>query len=151
MIRILEFRERIVMRRGLDSGVINANLFQRRKIVIHDHPLRAHHRHLSYFSGIQPTALDERGSVLPKGQTDVCHIFDSWSDMSLAPTVNADRQILQDMQYDRKVVRRQVPGHVDVLLEKAQVKTTRTDVANLANVPRIDNFLYFPHGSRLRK
>src|ERR1700677_1293301 len=95
MIGIMEFRERVVMRRTLYPGVKYPDLFLLRDIVIHNHSLAADNRHLPDFARIQPTAVDDGRAIFGKSQTHRGHVFDSRRDMRAAAAVHADGKLLQ--------------------------------------------------------
>ena len=52
----------------------------------------------------------------------------------------------EQVEDDGDVVRRQVPRHVDVLLEEAQVEAPGADVLDLADVAGLDDLLDAAHG-----
>ena len=48
-------------------------------------------------------------------------------------------------------MRRQVPSHINILLEKPQVQSAGADVANLSNITAFNNFLDLSHCRRVEK
>ena len=71
--------------------------------------------------------------------------------MGLAPAVHAHRHFLQNVQDDGNIVRRQVPGDIDVLLKKPQVQAARTDVSNVTDVTAIHDFFDLPDRRRIKE
>ena len=61
------------------------------------------------------------------------------------------RKLLHDVQDDRNVMRREIPGDVDIFLEEAEVEASRGDIAQIAEIAVIDDFLDFPHGGRVKE
>ena len=46
---------------------------------------------------------------------------------------------------------REIPGHIDVFLKQAKVKAPRVDIADVANVPRLDDIDDFAHDRGIKK
>ena len=82
MIRVGEFGEGVVVRRDLNARVVNLQLLQGLRVVIHNHPLRADHCHLPHFLRVQPTVMDERATILREGQIHHRHILDATRHMA---------------------------------------------------------------------
>src|SRR6266851_3001374 len=89
--------------------------------------------------------------MLPESQMDIRHIFNSWSDMSFTPAIHTHGHFLQNVQDDGNIVRRQVPGDIDVLLKKSQVQAARTDVSNVTDVTAIHDFFDLPDRRRIKE
>ena len=60
------------------------------------------------------------------------HVFDPRGDMGAAAAVDAVGMFLHDIEDDGDVVRGQVPGDIDVLLEQARVQPPGADVTDFA-------------------
>ena len=149
MVRVLELGESIVVRRHFNPRIEYLDLLQRRNVIVNNHPPGTHNRHLADFSRVQPAALDQRGSVLAESQMNVRHIFDPRCNMGLAPAIHTHGYFLENVQDDGNIVRRQVPGDIDVLLKKPQVQAARTDVPNVTNVTAIHDLLDLHHRRRI--
>ena len=134
MVGVMKFRKRVVMRRTLHAGVENPDFFQLRHVVINDHPLAADDGHFAHFSRIQPTAVDDGRTLPGKTQPHGGHVFDSRRDVRAALAVDRDRLFVHDVQDDGNVVRRQIPGDIDVFLEKPKIQPPGADVTDFADV-----------------
>ena len=69
------------------------------------------------FRRLEPAALDGGEAFAREGERHVSHVLHARRDMSVSLAVNRDGKFVQNMENDRDVVRRQVPGDIDVLLE----------------------------------
>ena len=67
------------------------------------------------------------------------------SDVGIALTVNRHREFPEDVKNDRNVVRGQIPGDVNVLLKETQIKAPRINVADVADVARLNYFHDLAH------
>src|SRR5689334_20527897 len=105
MIGVLELGESIVVRRCVNSRIEYLDFLQRRNVIVNNHSTGTDNRHLADFSRVQPTALDQRGSMLAESQMDVRHIFDAGSNMGLAPAVYTHGHFLQNVEDDGNVMR----------------------------------------------
>src|SRR5262249_13910769 len=117
MIRVLKFSKRVVVRRTFYPCIVDADLFACPQIVIYDHPTRADDGHFANFSWLEPTTLNGGKPPVPEGQRHVCHILHPWRDMSVSLAVNHSGKFVEYMENDRNVVRCQIPGDIDILLE----------------------------------
>src|ERR1035437_1454199 len=151
VVGVLEFTEGIVVRRPLDPRVEYPDLFYRRDVVINNHPPAAHDRHLPHFSWVEPTALNDGGPLLWKAQPHGGHILHARRDVGAALAVYGHGLFPHDVQDDGDVMRRQVPGHVDVLLEQPQVEPPGANVADFTDVAGVHNLLNLPHGGRIKE
>ncbi len=125
MIGVLELGKRVVMWGPFDAGIENANFLEWRDVIIDDHPLAADDGHFADFAGIEPTAVNHSGAVFGEAEAHGRDILHARGDMSAAATVNAQGLLLHNVENDRDIVRGQIPGHVDVLLEQAQIQAPR--------------------------
>ena len=117
MIRVLKFSERVVVRRTLYPCIVDADLFPCPQIVIYDHASRADDRHFANFPRLEPAALNGHEALVREGERHVCHVLHARRNMSVSLAVNRGGKFVKNMENDRDVVRRQVPGDIDVLLE----------------------------------
>src|SRR5581483_1645550 len=97
--------------------IVNADFFPCAQIVIHDHSSCADDGHFTNFAGFEPAALDGCKTFARKGERHVCHILDPGSDVSVALAINSGGKFVENMENDRDIVWRQIPGDIDVLLE----------------------------------
>ena len=95
--------------------------------------------------------MNDGGTLVGKSQAHRRHVFDAGRDVGAAAAVDRDRLLAHDGQDDRNVVRSEVPGDVDVFLEQPQIQTPRADVADVADVPLVNDFFHFPHDGRIEK
>src|SRR4051812_46806135 len=134
MIRIVEFGKCVVMGGPFHAGVVNLNLFERLDVAINDHPLRPDNSHIAHFSGVEPTALYCREAVLAEINAHRRHVLHARSNMRIAPAIDTPWLLVHNIEHNRNIVWRKVPGHVDILLEQAKIQPPRTDVLNIPNV-----------------
>src|SRR5438128_5527088 len=71
--------------------------------------------------------------------------------MGVALAVNRNWEFAEDVQNDGNVMRRQVPGDIDVLLEQTQIQAPRINVADVAEVPSLNYFNDFSYESRIQE
>ncbi len=57
--------------------------------------------------------------------------------------------LVDEVGEDREVVRREVPEHVHVVLEEAQVDAHGVEVVQVAELPHVDDLLHLAHGARV--
>src|SRR4029453_18599574 len=104
MIRVLEFSERVVMRRTFHSCIVDADFRGGPQIVIHDHASRTDDSHFANFPWLEPAALDGCEAFTREGERHVSHVFHSRRNMSVPLAVNRSRKFIQNMENDRNVV-----------------------------------------------
>src|SRR5215469_8893909 len=136
----MEVSEGVVMWGTLYPHVIDADFFVRLQIVVHDHSACAHNRHFTNFSRLEPTALDTGKTLVPEREGDVCHIFDTWCDMSIALAVYYQREFPEDVKNDRDIMGSKIPGNIDVSLKQAQIEASGINIADLADISGTHNF-----------
>src|SRR5213079_186264 len=151
MIRVLKFSERVVVRRTLYPCIVDADFLACPQIVIHDHASRTDDSHFANFPWLEPTALDGCEALMREGQRHVCHVLYPRCDMSVSLAVNRSGELVENMENDRNIVRRQVPGHIDVPLEQSQVKTQAIDIADLAQISCLNNLGNLLNWGRVKK
>src|SRR6476646_4407762 len=117
MIRVLKFSERVIVRRTFYPRIVDANFFVRLQIVIYEHASRANNGHFANLPRLEPAALNGRKALAREGERHVCHILYPRRNMSVSLAVNRGGKFVKNMENDRDVVRRQVPGDINVLLE----------------------------------
>src|SRR5688572_21059153 len=116
----MEIRERVVVRWTLDANVIDPDLLIRLNVVVDDHPLAADDRHLSDLPRLKPATLDRGKFPAAERKGHVRHVLNPGSDVCIALTVHGSGSFAENMQDDGDVVRSEIPGDIDVLLEKSQ-------------------------------
>src|SRR6188768_4179005 len=122
MIRVLKLSKRIVVRWAVYPHIVDADFFVRLQIVVNDHSPRTNNGHIADFSRFKPATLDRGESVMGKEQGHVSDVLDLGSNMRVSLAVNGNGELAEDMQNDRNIMRRQVPRHIDVLLEQTQIE-----------------------------
>src|SRR6266581_6277760 len=123
MVRILKFSERVVVWRPFYPHIVDADFFERGQIVIYDHAPRADDGHFANFPRLEPTALDGGEALVREGERYISHVLHLRRDMRVSLAVNRSGEFAENMKNDRNVMRRQIPGDIDVLLEQTQVQT----------------------------
>ena len=151
MVGILKFGEGISMRRQIYSRVIESNLFQRLKIVIHNHLKRAHNCHRANLPRLKPTALDRRKSITGKRQGHVSHVLNAFCVVGNTLTIHSRWAITQDMKDDRNVMGCQIPCDIDVILKQPQVQPLGIDALDLPKFRCFDDLCDLHHRSRIEK
>src|SRR3984893_8941664 len=101
MIRVLKFSERVVVRRTLYPGIVDADFLACSQVVIHDHASRTDNSHFANFPGLEPAALDGCETFTREGQRHVCHVLYPRRDMSVSLAVNRSGEFVEDMENDR--------------------------------------------------
>src|SRR5207248_987605 len=117
MIGVVELGKSIVVRRTIDSNVIDSNLLQRLQIIVNDHPPRSYNRHFADFSRLEPTALDSCEFLVAERKGKIRDILDTSGDMRVTLAIKGQRQFTENMEDDGNVVWREVPNHVDIFLK----------------------------------
>src|SRR5206468_6319416 len=151
MIRVLKFSERVVVRRTFYPCVVDADLFACPQIVIYDHASRADDSHFANLPRLEPAALNGRKALAREGERHVCHVLYSRRNMSVSLAVDRGGKFVKNMENDRDVVRRQVPGDIDVLLEQSQVETPTINIADLAQISGLNTLGNLLHRRRVEK
>src|SRR4029077_13649016 len=105
VIRVLKLGKGIVVRRALHSNVIDFDLFVGLQVVVDDHSARPNNSHLANLSRLEPTALDRGKTLVPKIQRHIGHVLDVRGHMSIPLTIHRDRELPENMENDRDVVR----------------------------------------------
>src|SRR5581483_6873893 len=139
MIRVLKFSECIVVRRTFYPCIVDADFLACPQIVIHDHAPRTDDGHFTDFSWLEPAALDGCEAFTRKRQRHVRDVFHTRRDMRVSLAVNRGRKFIQNMEYDRDVVRSQIPRDINVLLEQSQIETPAIDIADFAQVSGLND------------
>src|SRR5579863_6982434 len=147
----MEFGKGVVVRWALDARVKDADFFQRRDVVIDNHALAADDGHFTDFARVQPAAADHGRALLAEAEAHGRDVLDARRDVRAAAAVHRHRLLFHDVQDDGDVVRRQIPGHVDVLLEQSQVEAARGNVADFADVALVHDLLDFADGRRIEE
>src|SRR5215831_8716840 len=117
MIRVLKFSERVIVRRTFYPRIVDVDLFACLQIVIYDHASRADDRHFTDLPRLEPAALNGRKALAREGERHVCHVLYTQRNMSVSLAVDSAGKFVKNMENDRDVVRRPVPGDINVLLE----------------------------------
>src|SRR5437773_9779635 len=123
MVGIVKFSECVVMRRPLNSHIVDADFFVRLQIVIYDHAPCANDGHFTNFSRLEPTALDSGEALVREIEGHIGYVLHVPVDMCVSLTVNRKGELAENMENDRNVMGRQVPGDIDVCLEQTEVQT----------------------------
>src|ERR1700720_1129007 len=101
------------MGRTFYSDVIDFDLFMCLQIVVYDHSARSNNSHLADFSRLEPAALNRSKALVPKIQRHISHVLDVRGHMSVSLTINSNRELSENMQYDRDIVRREIPSDIN--------------------------------------
>src|SRR2546421_4730669 len=88
-----------------------------------------------------------RYEVIREPHYKVSNVLDSGLDVTTAKGADADWLPLDQVIHDRKVVRRQVPKHVDVALKQSQVDANRIEVKQFAQLAALENFFHLADGA----
>src|SRR4029077_9291677 len=151
MIRVLEFSERVVVRRTFYACIVNADFLAGTQIVIDDHASRTDDSHFANFPRLEPTALDGCEAFTREGERHVCHVLYSRRDMSVPLAVNRGGKFIKNMENDRDVMRRQIPRDINVLLEQSQIETPAIDIADLTQISGLNDLGNLLHWRRVEK
>src|SRR4029453_14241819 len=95
--------------------------------------------------------LDGVEAFAGEKELHIRHVFHARCDMSVSLAVNRDRKFVENMENDRNVVRRQIPGDIDVLWEYSQVKKPAINIAELTEVSGLNNLRDLLHRRRIEK
>ncbi len=123
MIGVLKLRECVVVGRPFHPNVVDADFFVRLQVVVYDHSPGPDDRHFPDFPRLEPAALDRGKTLMAKGQRHVRDVLDMRRDMSVTRTIDCNWEFSKNVENDRDVVRREIPGDIDVLLEEAQIES----------------------------
>jgi hypothetical protein len=72
--------------------------------------------------GSSQLLADGGEAAFAESEREIGDILDAGGDVGVALAVHRDGQFFHDMEDDRDIVRGEVPGDVDVLLEQAEVQ-----------------------------
>src|SRR5438477_3528881 len=151
MIGVLKLRKRVIVRWALHSNIIDFDFLVCLQIVIHDHSARSDNGHLTDFSRLEPTALDGGETLATKIQRHVSYVLDMRGHVRVSLTINSQRELSENMENDRDIVRREIPSDVYIFLKQTQVKAARIDVTDVANVSRLHDLDNFTHWRRVEE
>src|ERR1700682_3893556 len=85
--------------------------------------------------------------LVGKAEHHVSDVFDPLLDVAAASGANRVRLAVNHEIHDRKVVRRQVPNHVDVILEQPEIDPGRIEVQQVAEFSAVDYLFDLAHGA----
>ena len=137
------------MRGAVHPDVIHADFFGGLEVIVNDHPLGADDGHLTHLPGFEPAALNGGELLGTEAERDIGHVFDARGDVGVALAVHRSGRFPEDVENDREIVRSQVPGNIDILLEETEVEALGVDVADFANVPGVDDLGNFQDRLRI--
>ena len=131
-IRGLELRLRDRIRRHFHAFIIKNNLILS-YIVIYQHLFTAHHSQAAHLDGIQPADPQVGDHIVTVPQIHINHLIQMIRPIDIGGSQGADFYgiIVQDIAQDGQVVWRQVPHHIDIGLQQAEVDTGCIHVVNI--------------------
>jgi len=112
MIGVIEFAERVVMRRAFNARVVDFDLFNLRDVVVNDHALAADDRDLARLARIEPAAVNHRRAIVPEIDAHAGHVFDSGRDVRAATSARR-RRVARELEQMVALVERQPQGAGD--------------------------------------
>ena len=147
----MELGKRVVVRWPIDTDIIDPDFFERLQIVINNHAARTYDRHLAHFARLQPAALNGSETFVAKQKREIGHVFHAGSDVRIPLTIHGQRQLVQNVENDGDVVRREIPDDIDILLKESQIEAASVDIANISDVAGTDDVAYLFDGRRIEK
>ncbi len=100
-----------------DAFVIDAHFLSRFDVIVKDHLAAAGDHGAANLDRGQPVKMKMRDKVAGKVQHQISDVFNSRLDVTTTDRTQAIRLSINQVIHDRKIVRRQIPKHVDVFLE----------------------------------
>src|SRR3989442_665532 len=83
-----------------------------------------------------------RNEIVGEAHHQISNVFDSRLDVATAQRADADWLPFDQIIHDRKIVRRQIPKHVDVALKQSQVNANGIEVKQIAQLAAAENFFH---------
>ena len=65
--------------------------------------------------------------------------------MRIPLAIDGERELSKDVENDRDIMRRQVPGDIDVLLEQTQVEASAINVTYITQIARLNDLRNLPN------
>src|SRR6516162_8305653 len=131
---------------AINSFVVDGDLALR-NIIIDHHLARADNNHLAHLLRVQPTYMnvcDDLSGILKAEEDDV---IDAVLHVSHAPAANGNwLRVAKPVLNDADIVRSKVPQGVDVGTDAPQIQSLAVNVAKLAQLTGINQFLDIPDG-----
>src|SRR5205807_6182484 len=95
--------------------------------------------------GREPVEMKVRDKVTGKFHDQVRDVFDAFFDMTTANSAEAFRLPLDQIIHNRKIVRRQIPKHVDVSLKQTEIDAHRIKVEQISQLGTAHDFFHLAH------
>src|SRR5262249_26650617 len=133
-----------------DSFVVNFDFFVRIKIVPHEHFLLATDEGRADFYRRQPIYVHMRNDVPREIKGDERHVLMA-VEMAFTGCNDSFWIVLDDVIHDGKIVGRQVPDDIDIVLEQAKVHAKGVVVVQISKGPVINELPDLPHSTGEQK
>src|SRR5262249_35967063 len=125
--------------------VIDFDLFHRLQVVVHDTLATSTDDEVPYFNRAQPVDVERRQEAVAEIEIEVSHVFDFAHLLGVAGAESreAARESPHEVIQNGQIVRRQIPHHINVMLEQTQVDAHAVDEKQVADLAGIDDLLDF--------
>src|SRR5204863_4055121 len=128
-------------RAAIDSLVVDSDLVLR-DVVVNHHFARADNDHLAHLLRVQPADMDVRNDLSGILKVKEDNVIDSFLHIGHALTADRNRfRIAQPILNDADVMRGEVPEGVNVGTNAPKIETLAVDIAELAELAGVDQFL----------
>src|SRR5262249_12956468 len=125
--------------------------FMRLQVIVDNHSATTHDRHLSNFSGLEPATLNRGETLVPKHQRHVGYVFNVRRNVRVALTIHRQRKFIEDIQNYGYIVRSEIPGNVNIFLEKTKIQSPTVNITDISNIPCFYNFRDFADRGRIQE
>src|SRR5207244_7589997 len=125
--------------------IVHAYLLGRFDVVVENHLARAGNQRTTNLDGRQPVKMKMRNEVIRKFHDEISDVLDARLDVATAQRADANRLALDQIIHDQKIVRRQIPEHIDVALKQAEINPDRIEVQQIAELAARNDLLDLSH------
>src|SRR4029077_887842 len=98
VIRVLELRKGIIVRRSFHPNVVYLYLLMGLQVVINNHATTTDNRHLAHLAWFEPATLNGREAFMAKHERHVCNVFYIGSHMRVALTVHRSGKFTENVK-----------------------------------------------------
>ncbi len=121
------------------AAIVHLDLFGGLEIVPDDHLPAAADQRLSHLHGREPVHIEIGDGTRRIEQAEMGHVLLAPADVTGGAGRNRGRLFLQQVVEHRQVVHREIPDHVHVVLEQAEIHPGAVVVVDLAEIAGADD------------
>src|SRR5262249_40997589 len=128
-----------------DAPVVNLDWFPEVKVVVNQSLFAAADDEVPHLDRAQPVDMKGSEQAVAEIQVEVSHVFLVGPGMTASHGRHAAGQAAQQKIDNGQIVRGQVPEHVDIVLQQAEVDADAVDIKDVAQLTGIDDLLDAPN------